>query len=63
MSESTPEHEPAEAISDDQLPDDLQPGEDNPLADGLEPGETAGDLLEDGKTADESPDQEDDAEE
>ena len=26
-------------ISDDQLPDDLVPGEDNPLAEGLPPGE------------------------
>jgi hypothetical protein len=41
-------------ISDDQLPDDLQPGEDNPLAEGLDSGESAGDLLEDGKDAEES---------
>ena len=26
-------------ISDDQLPEDLVPGEDNPLAEGLPPGE------------------------
>ena len=41
-------------ISDDQLPEDLQPGEDNPLAEGLEPGESEGDLLEDGKVAESS---------
>ena len=29
--------EPAEGISDDQLPEDLQPGEDNPLAEPLDP--------------------------
>ena len=38
-------------IADDQLPEDLQP-EENPLAEGLEPGESAGDLLEDGKPVD-----------
>jgi hypothetical protein len=38
-------------ISDEQLPDDLQPSEDNPLAEGLEQGETAGDLLDEGKDA------------
>ncbi len=26
-------------VSDDQLPEDLQPGEDNPLAEPLDPGE------------------------
>jgi hypothetical protein len=41
-------------ISDEQLPDDLQPGEDNPLAEGLDPGESAGDLLEEGKDAEKS---------
>lgn len=41
-------------ISDEQLPDDLQPGEDNPLADGLDAGESAGDLLEEGKDAEQS---------
>jgi hypothetical protein len=44
-------------IEDDQLPDDVRPGEDNPLAEGLEAGETAGDdapgeLLEEGKSPD-----------
>ena len=38
-------------ISDEQLPDDLVPSEDNPLAEGLEDGESAGDLLEEGKDA------------
>ena len=39
-------------ISDDQLPEDLQPDE-NPLAEGLEAGESAGDLLEEGNPAQE----------
>ena len=30
-----------QGISDDQLPEDLQPSEDNPLAEPLEPGETS----------------------
>ena len=38
-------------ITDEQLPEDLQPSEDNPLAEGLEQGESAGDLLEEGKEA------------
>ncbi len=38
-------------ITDEQLPEDLQPNEDNPLAEGLDQGETAGDLLEEGKDA------------
>ena len=38
-------------ITDEQLPEDLQPSEDNPLAEGLDQGETAGDLLEEGKDA------------
>jgi len=41
-------------ISDEQLPDDLQPGEDNPLAEGLDAGESAGDLLEEGKDAEQA---------
>lgn len=38
MSESTeePQADPS-AISDDQLPEDLQPDEDNPLAEPLDP--------------------------
>ena len=49
MSES--EHEPG--IGDDQLPEDLVPDDDNPLAEGLEPGETVDDLLSGGKDAEE----------
>ena len=49
-------------ISDDQLPDDLQPSEDNPLAEGLDDGETAGDLLEEGKGAEQDPDEGDESE-
>lgn len=48
---SNSEHEPGTGIDDEQLPDDLVPGEDNPLAEGLEERETAGDLLEEGKGA------------
>lgn len=45
------EREPDTGIEDEQLPDDLQPSEDNPLAEGLEERETAGELLEEGKHA------------
>lgn len=38
-------------INDEKLPEDLQPGEDNPLAGGLDDGETVDDLLEGGKKA------------
>ena len=38
-------------ISDDQLPDDLQPDEDNPLAEGLDDGETVDGLMDGGKGA------------
>jgi len=38
-------------IGDEQLPDDLVADEDNPLAEGLDDGESAGDLLEEGKGA------------
>ena len=50
MTDSSPE-----GISDDQLPEDLVPSEDNPLAEGLDPDEIPDgeDLLE-GKGADES---------
>jgi hypothetical protein len=43
MTDSSPERDDTEqtaGISDDQLPEDLQPGEDNPLAVPLDPGET-----------------------
>ena len=38
-----------EPDGDDLLPADLVPSDDNPLARGLPDGETAGDLLHDGK--------------
>ena len=38
-------------IGDEALPEDLQPGEDNPLAEGLDDGETVDDLLSGGKDA------------
>lgn len=53
MSESqdqSPDESPV-GISDDLLPEDLQPSEDNPLADGLDDGETVDDLLDGGKDA------------
>ena len=49
--------EPERGITDEQLPEDLRPGEDNPLAEGLPPGETAD--LEGGKLADEMDDGDD----
>jgi len=55
MSNSEEENAPEqEGISDEKLPDDLQPGEDNPLAEGLEEGETVDHLLEEGKTAEQN---------
>ena len=54
------EDEPTTGISDDQLPDDLVPGDDNPLAEGLDPDEDPGDLFEGGKRADEQDDPDDD---
>jgi hypothetical protein len=52
---------PQVGIGDDQLPEDLQPGDDNPLADGLDDGETVDDLMTGGKDAeqlaDETPDE------
>jgi hypothetical protein len=46
----------SEVSPEDQegLPPDLVPGEDNPLAKGLPDGESAGDLLEDGKQAEQT---------
>ncbi len=55
MSES--ENEPEIGISDDALPDDLVPSDDNPLAEGLEDGETVEGLMTEGKDADDSKDQ------
>ena len=58
MTSSSDESDQSEdlGISDDQLPEDLQP-EENPLAEGLDPGESAGDLLEDGKPAEQDSEQ------
>ena len=42
MTNSSDEPE-GHGIEDDQLPDDVRPGDDNPLAEGLDAGETAGD--------------------
>lgn len=50
-SETEPAGGPEVGVSDDQLPEDLQPGPDNPLAEGLDDGETVDDLLEGGKDA------------
>ncbi len=48
-------------ISDDQLPEDLVPSEDNPLAEGLPDGETVDDdLLAEGKRADDADDEQSD---
>ena len=55
MSENQPESEPTTGISDEQLPPDLVPGEDNPLAEGLPDGEGS-EVLEGGKLADEMED-------
>jgi hypothetical protein len=62
MSNSSEEPE-GRGIADEDLPDDLKPGEDNPLAGGLDDAETAGDL-EPGELLDEGkkPDQWDDEE-
>lgn len=45
--------EPDTGISDDQLPEDLVPSEDNPLAEGLDDNETVDDLLTGGNPVDE----------
>ena len=63
MTNSSDEHDDGTGIGDEALPEDLQPGEDNPLAEGLDDGETAGDLdpgelLEEGKTPDQWDDDE-----
>jgi hypothetical protein len=58
MSESETDPAP-EGIADEQLPEDLRP-DDNPLAEGLEPGETVDDLMTGGKHAEQ--DEEQDAE-
>jgi hypothetical protein len=62
MSNSSDEPE-GRGISDADLPDDLRPGEDNPLAEPLADAETAGDLepgglLDEGKKPDQWDDEE-----
>jgi hypothetical protein len=62
MSNSSEEPE-GRGISDEDLPDDLRPGDDNPLASGLDDAETAGDLepgglLDEGKEPDQWDDEE-----
>jgi hypothetical protein len=59
---SNAEHEPDTGIDDEQLPDDLQPGEDNPLTEQLEDREAVGDLLEEGKGAEQDPDEDEESE-
>jgi hypothetical protein len=56
---SNSEHETSgdqTGIEDERLPEDLRPTEDNPLAEGLEEGDTVDDLLEDGKKAEQMED-------
>jgi hypothetical protein len=51
---SNSEHETSAdqtGIEDERLPEDLRPTEDNPLAEGLDEGDTVDDLLEGGKKA------------
>lgn len=69
MSESQ-DQSPAESqdeaqlgIGDDKLPEDLQPGEDNPLAEGLDDGETVDDLMTGGKDAEQLEEKSDEPEE
>ena len=48
----------SEGISDDKLPEDLQPGEDNPLAEPLDEDVDVEDLeMDGGKTPEESDDE------
>ena len=55
MSENDSESDSQPGISDDQLPEDLVPSEDNPLAEPLDPDEIDGDVdLLEGKDAEES---------
>jgi len=62
MSEETPHpdhpshHHVHIDIPDDELPEDLRPTDDNPLAKGLPPGEEVPGLLEEGKHAAEDED-------
>jgi hypothetical protein len=55
MSNSSDEAGSGEGITDDQLPEDLVPSEDNPLAEGLDPDEVPDDVdLLEGKGAEQS---------
>jgi hypothetical protein len=65
MSESKDESKDDKAIgiSDDQLPEDLVPSEDNPLAEGLPDGETVDDHLTESKGADREEDKQSDDDE
>jgi hypothetical protein len=60
---SNSEEETETGITDEQLPDDLVPSEDNPLAEGLPDGESAGDLLEEGKGSESEEGDQDDTQE
>jgi len=62
MSNSSDERR-GHGIEDEDLPEDVRPGDDNPLARGLDDAETAGDLkpgelLEEGKEPDQWDDEE-----
>ncbi|SDD69955.1 hypothetical protein [Nocardioides lianchengensis] len=48
------EHENEPGVPDEALPEDLVPADDNPLAEGLDDGETVEGLLDGGKQADQS---------
>lgn len=58
MSETPDENVPG--IPDEDLPEDLVPGDDNPLAEGLDDGETVEGLMDGGKQAEESDASQDD---
>lgn len=57
---SNSENEPETGISDEQLPEDLQPSEDNPLAEPLDEDDAETDELDmqGGKTPEQSDDEE-----
>ena len=54
------DEEPTTGIDDSALPEDLVPSDDNPLAKGLDDGETVDDLLDSGKPVEDSADEPDD---
>ena len=51
------DEEPTTGIDDTALPEDLVPSDDNPLAKGLDDGETVDDLLDSGKPVEDSADE------